>query len=145
MRGADEPPGPASVVVSGDQGTTVMSRLFCRHAVWPRVILAMGIIIFPALQGFLPKLAAEKDLGDYGTVFFLYGMLVLVLRVLGRKLPDRLGTTKTATVALFGAALGMVIMGSFVTPFGLHAGTVVLALGGSLPVDLAAGISRADP
>ncbi len=147
VRSADEPPAPTNVAASGDQGTTVMSRLFYRHAVWPGVILAMGIIIFPALQGFLPKLAAEKDLGDYGTVFFLYGMLVLVLRVLGRKLPDRLGTTKTATVALFGAALGMVIMGTFVTPFGLYAGTVVLALGGSLlyPALMVAAVDGVPP
>lgn len=112
--------------------TSVAGRFFYRSAVWPGTILATGIIIFPALQGFLPKLAAEENLGEYGPVLGVYGILVLVLRVVGRKLPDRLGTARTATLALAGAAGGMVIMGTFLTPVGLYTGVVVLALGGSL-------------
>ena len=129
---SDETPVSSAPVVNHDRGATLMSRLFYRSAIWPGIVLAMGIIIFPALQGYLPKLAAEKDLGDFGPVFAVYGVLVIVVRMLGRKLPDRLGTRRTATLALAGAALGMAIIGIFATPLGLYVGVVVLALGGSL-------------
>ncbi|MDE0134556.1 MAG: MFS transporter [Acidimicrobiaceae bacterium] len=112
--------------------TSNAGRIFYRSALWPGTILAMGIIIFPALYGFLPKLATERDLGDIGPVFAVYGLLVLVLRVLGRKLPDTMGTKRTATLALIGASAGMAVMGTFVTPLGLYAGVVIMALGGSL-------------
>lgn len=122
---ADAPvPVPAN---SRDAG-----RIFYKPALWPGTILAMGIIIFPAMQGYLPKLATEQDLGDIGPVFLVYGLLVLVLRVLGRKLPDTMGTKRTATLALIGASVGMAVMGTFVTPLGLYVGVVIMALGGSL-------------
>ena len=120
-------PTPRTEPVSKNTG-----RIFYRPALWPGAILAMGIIIFPALQGFLPKLSEEHNLGDFGPVFFVYGILVLVLRVIGRKLPDRLGTKRTATVSLIGAATGMAVIGTFVTRPGLYIGVVILALGGSL-------------
>ena len=101
-------------------------------AVWPGVILAMGIITFPAMQGFMPKLMDERSLGDAGPIFASYGILVLVLRLLARKMPDRLGTAKTAAIALAGASAGMVVMALFVSRTGFFVGTAVLAVGGSL-------------
>ncbi len=145
--GTDESPTPAPAGVPHGQGATLMSRLFYRSAIWPGTVLAMGIIIFPALQGYLPKLAEEQNLGDFGPVFAVYGVLVLVVRMIGRKLPDRLGTRRTATLALTGAALGMAIIGTFVTPLGLYVGVVVLALGGSLlyPALMVAAVDGVPP
>ncbi len=130
-RGGNRPQPPST----RDEPTSTTSnagRIFYKPALWPGTILAMGIIIFPAMQGFLPKLATERDLGDIGPVFAVYGLLVLVLRVLGRKLPDTMGTKRTATVALIGASVDMAVMGTFVTPAGLYVGVVIMALGGSL-------------
>ena len=100
-------------------------------AVWPGVILAMGIVTFPAMQGFMPKVMEENDLGEFGSVFLVYGVLVLVFRVAGRKLPDQLGTGPTAAIALVGASLGMLSMAVFVSRPGFYFGAVVLAVGGS--------------
>lgn len=122
-------------------------RVFYKPALWPGTILAMGIIIIPALYGYLPKLAEEHDLGWLGPVFFVYSMLVLVLRIIGRKLPDTLGTKRTATLALIGAAAGMVMMGTFVSVPGLYLAVVVLALGGSLlyPALMVAAVEGVPP
>lgn len=106
--------------------------LIYAHAVWPGVILAMGIITFPALQGFMPKVMDERSLGDAGPIFATYGILVLVLRLLGRKLPDQLGTAKTAGIALAGASGGMLAMALFVSRPGFYAGAAIMAVGGSL-------------
>ena len=131
-RGSPQPLAAGENTEQRAKTTSNAGRIFYRSALWPGTILAMGIIIFPALYGFLPKLATERDLGDIGPVFAVYGLLVLVLRVLGRKLPDTMGTKRTATLALIGASAGMAVMGTFVTPLGLYAGVVIMALGGSL-------------
>ncbi len=145
--GAGEPTAEASSEGFGDPKSTLMSRLLYRSAIWPGTILAAGIIIFPALHAYLPKLATEHDLGDFGPVLALYGVLVLVIRIIGRKLPDQLGVAKSATLALTGAALGMMIIATFVTPLGLYAGVVVLALGGSLlyPALMVAAVDGVPP
>ena len=135
LRGREDGGRPATADTPGSRQPVDErnpGRIFYKPALWPGTILAMGIIIFPALQGFLPKLTAEQDLGDFGPVFAVYGVLVLVIRVVGRKLPDTLGTKHTATLGLAGAAGGMAIMGTFVSVTGLYVGVVVLALGGSL-------------
>lgn len=106
--------------------------LLYRTAVWPGIVLGLGIMIFPALHGFMPKLMDERALGDAGPIFALYGLLVLSLRLACSRLPDTLGTTKTAAIALVGSAIGMFVMGSFVSRSGLFIGAAILAIGGSL-------------
>ena len=61
-----------------------------------------------------------------------YGLLVLVLRLICSRLPDALGTAKTAAIALTGSAIGMLVMGSFVSRPGMFVGAAILAIGGSL-------------
>ncbi|WP_419839093.1 MFS transporter [Candidatus Poriferisodalis sp.] len=128
-------------------GSSNAGGVFYKPALWPGTILAMGIIIIPALYGYLPKLAEEHGLGWLGPVFFVYSMLVLVLRIIGRKLPDTLGTKRTATLALIGAAAGMVVMGTFVSVLGLYIAVVILALGGSLlyPALMVAAVEGVPP
>ena len=123
----------------GDQEPNVASEentrgraLLYRTAIWPGVVMALGIMIFPALHGFMPKLMDERALGDAGPIYALYGLLVLVLRLVCSRLPDALGTGKTAAVALMGSSVGMLIMGSFVSRQGMFVGAAVLAIGGSL-------------
>ncbi len=123
----------------GDQEPNIASEentrrraLLYRTAIWPGVVMALGIMIFPALHGFMPKLMDERALGDAGPIYALYGLLVLVLRLVCSRLPDALGTGKTAAVALMGSSVGMLIMGSFVSRPGMFVGAAVLAIGGSL-------------
>ena len=108
------------------------SSLLYRAAIWPGIVMALGIMIFPALHGFMPKLMDERALGEAGPIYALYGLLVLALRLLCSRLPDTLGTTRTAALALVGSSVGMVVMGSFVTRPGLFVGAAILAIGGSL-------------
>ena len=108
------------------------SSLLYRSAIWPGIVMALGIMIFPALHGFMPKLMDEQNLGDAGPIYALYGLLVLVLRLICSRLPDALGTAKTAAIALTGSAIGMLVMGSFVSRPGMFVGAAILAIGGSL-------------
>lgn len=107
-------------------------KLLYRSALWPGAVLAMGLMIFPAMQGFMPKLLDERSLGDAGPIFASYGMIVLFMRLICSKLPDILGTAKTVAIALIGSSVGMLIMGSFVSRTGMFVGAAVIAAGGSL-------------
>lgn len=118
-------------------------RLIHPAAVGPGLILMFGIVTFVAMNGFMPLYVKEYDLGSAGAVFVTYGLLVLVIRLAGSKVPDRWGTVRTTTVALLGQALGMALMGGWNSVVGLYVGAAVLAIGGSFlyPALLTAAIT----
>ena len=105
--------------------------LLYRAAVAPGLILMGGLFTFTALNGFMPLYVEEFGLGSAGSVLLVYGLLVLVMRVAGSKLPDRFGTLRMSTVSLLGQAAGMAVMGFWASRYGLYVGAVVLAVGGS--------------
>lgn len=100
-------------------------------AVLPGLILMGGLVTFTALNGFMPLYVEEKNLGSAGPILLVYGVLVLIMRIIGSKLPDRFGTLRMATIALIGQAAGMAVMGFWASQIGLFVGAAVLAIGGS--------------
>ncbi|MCP5025845.1 MAG: MFS transporter [Actinomycetia bacterium] len=118
--------GPASVV-TGNR----LSRMLYLPALAPGFVLMMGIVTFTALNGFMPLYVEEFDLGSAGGILMAYGLLVLVMRVIGSKIPDRWGTRRTAVVSLLGQVAGMAVMGVWNSTLGVYVGAAVLAVGGS--------------
>ncbi|MGB1734553.1 MAG: MFS transporter, partial [Acidimicrobiales bacterium] len=45
------------------------SSLLYRAAIWPGIVMALGIMIFPALHGFMPKVMDERALGEAGPIY----------------------------------------------------------------------------
>jgi len=125
---------PDYIPEQAPRSETRMARRKLLHsaAIWPGAILALGLMIFPAMQGFLPALMEDRDLGGFGAVFAVYGILVLVFRLAGRKLPDTLGTQRTVTISLVGTVAGAGLIGAATSRPMLLAGAAVLALGGSM-------------
>jgi MFS family permease len=66
-----------------------------------------------------------------GTLFLVYGVVVLTVRIFGAKLPDRLGPITAGTIAIASATAGLAIVAAWQTTLGLVVGTVVLAVGSS--------------
>ena len=62
-------------------------------------------------------------------VFLLYGGLILAVRLLGARVPDRIGPVKAGTIATATSAAGLLIMASVAEPAALYAGTVVFSIG----------------
>lgn len=112
-------------------------------AVGPGLILMCGIVTFVAMNGFMPLYVKEFSLGAAGPVFVVYGLLVLVIRLVGSRVPDRWGTVRTTTLALVGQVGGMLLIGGWNSRAGLYVGATVLAVGGSFlyPALLTAAIS----
>ena len=67
-----------------------------------------------------------------GAIFALYGVLILVVRIVAARLPDQLGGRSTGTLALVGTATGIGLIAAWPTVAGLVVGTIVFAAGMSL-------------
>jgi MFS family permease len=82
-------------------------------ALWPGVILLLGLIPFTAFASFVPLYAEDIGLDSVGGVFGLYAGLVLVVRIVGARLPDRLGWRKGSTMALSGVTAGILVLAAW--------------------------------
>ena len=101
-------------------------------AVMPGSVLLLGLMGFTGFTAFLALYLEGQGIDDAGPFFLLYGITVLVVRIFGARLPDRLGPVRAATLALTGIALGtaIVAVGSAAPVF--YAATFVLSLGMAL-------------
>ena len=106
--------------------------LLNRAAVKPGTVLFLGLIPLAGFGFFMP-LYARHELGiQAGPIFLLYGILILVVRVFGARLPDRLGGRDAGSIALVCSGLGIAIIAAWPTVTGLVVGTIVFAAGMSL-------------
>jgi len=108
------------------------SQLINRAAVLPGFVLFLGLIPLAGFSAFMP-LYADEQLGiGAGPIFLLYGVLILVVRIAGARIPDRLGGRRSGSIALALASAGIAIVAIWATVGGLVVGTVVFAIGMSL-------------
>ena len=109
------------------------SRRFLHPAaVLPGSVLLLGLMGFTGFTAFLALYLESQGIDDAGPFFLLYGITVLVVRIFGARLPDRLGPVRAATIALSGIAIGtaIVAVGSSAPVF--YVATFVLSLGMAL-------------
>jgi len=124
--------GLLTVEVPRAAGQTVPRSLLNRAAVRPGAVLFLGLIGLAGFGFFMP-LYAQDDLGiRSGPIFVLYGILILVVRIFGARIPDRLGGRGAGTIALVLTALGVGIVAAWPSVIGLVVGTIVFAGGMSL-------------
>jgi MFS family permease len=101
-------------------------------AILPGSILLLGLIGFTGFSAFLPLYVDDVGVDGAGPFFLVYGVIVLVVRIAGSRLPDRLGPVRTSSYALVAIAAGIGSVAAFATPAGIWVGTVLLAIGMSL-------------
>ncbi|CAN5686972.1 MFS transporter [soil metagenome] len=124
--------GPATARADGAAPDTVRPAIFHRDALGPGMVLGLAMFGFAGFAAFLPLHVDAAGLDDSGGVFLAYGATVLIIRILGARLPDRLGAVPSSTAALAAIAAGMVVLAAFTTPAGVYAGAVVFAVGMAL-------------
>ena len=103
-----------------------------RDALWPGLILFLGLVPFTAFAAFGPLFAEDIGLDSVGGVFGLYAGLVLVIRIVGARLPDRLGWQKGSALALVGVTAGIWLIAAWGSVASIWVAAVWLALGMSL-------------
>jgi MFS family permease len=106
-------------------------RLFHRAAIGPGSVLFLGLIALAGFTAFIPLYVTQVDVSA-GVIFAVYGVLILFVRIVGARVPDRIGGRPTAALALTLVAVGVGGIALFPTVAGLLIGTAVFAAGMSL-------------
>jgi len=107
------------------------ARLIHPAGVVTGMVLASAMIGYTGWNTFL-ALRADEVATAAGTLFLSYSIFVLLLRLFGAKVPERVGLGRCAAAALVLIGTALVAMWALPGAFGLWAGTFVLAAGISL-------------
>jgi predicted MFS family arabinose efflux permease len=103
---------------------------------WPAVPVALGFLASVAAMGgflaFAPLHAGELGLANASLPLFVYGMVVVGLRIALAGIQDKLPALTVAVTALATMTVGLSVIGVWASPIGLVTGTVLLAVGVAL-------------
>jgi MFS family permease len=122
---AEAPPASRSAVDAG--GTS--ARWVHPAALAPGIVMLLGLVGFIGFQAYLPLYADDIHLRNVQVVFLTYAVLVMLTRVAGAKVPDRLGSKRTAAYANVLIGSGLAFVASVPHPWAVYAGVVPLAVG----------------
>jgi MFS family permease len=126
------PAGSGTADVSASSRWRRLTGMVYVPAVWPGIVLALGVLPLIALASFLPLYIDEVGLDDAGAVLGVYAGLILAVRILGARLPDILGWSRASTWALCGGAAGISLIGLWGSVTAVWLGTITMAIGLSL-------------
>lgn len=101
-------------------------------AILPGTILLLGLMGFAAFGSFLAIHLEDLGIDNAGPYFLLYGVAVLVVRILGARVPDRFGAVRTTTLSLVAIAAGTLLIAVVEAAPAIAAGTLVFSIGMSL-------------
>ncbi|MGH3647364.1 MAG: MFS transporter [Micromonosporaceae bacterium] len=107
-------------------------KLIHRATLVPAGLLLTVVWGMAGLLAFTPLYARDLGLPSSGWVLFGFAGIVVLIRLFGARLPDRLGASRATIAALTLATAGLATIGLWRTAGGLIAGTVVLAVGVAL-------------
>jgi predicted MFS family arabinose efflux permease len=109
-----------------------------RDALMPGLLVFIGLLGFGGFNAFAALYAREIGFGRPGFVFALFGAVIVVVRTLGRRLPDRLGGRRTLVFSFVLLAAGLATLGVWQSESGLLVGTAIFAAGQALAYPAAA-------
>lgn len=107
-------------------------RLIHPDAVVPGLLLLALVWGMAGFLAFVPLYALDLGLSGSGLLLFGFAGIVVVIRSVGARIPDRLGAERSVRLALLCSTTGLLIIAGWRTVPGLVAGTVVLAVGVAL-------------
>ena len=107
-------------------------RLVHPAALRPGLVLVASVFGFAGFSAFVALYARDLGLDGAGAAFLVFSATVVAIRILGRRIPDRLGAKRASGTALAFLALGLATIGLWNQPAGLYVGTVVFASGQAL-------------
>ncbi|MFN2490390.1 MAG: MFS transporter [Actinomycetota bacterium] len=113
----------------------------------PGIILACSVWGLAGYNTFVPLYARELGLDGSRLVFALYSAIVLGIRSLGARIPDKVGPGRSARIALALSGTGLAVVGVSGTIAGLFAGTILFSVGQALafPALMTVAVAAAPP
>jgi MFS family permease len=138
-------PETAPVVV--DRSNRPRARIIHPAGLFPGIVILIGLWGMAGFLTFVPLYAREVGLDGAGVPLAAYAVVVIGLRIVGARWPDRFGAARLSGAALACSAAGLGIIGLFPTPVALIGGTVVFAAGVAftMPALLTLAVSRVPP
>lgn len=103
-----------------------------RMGLLPGLVLGMGLFGFGGFNAFIALYALDVGLGRSAPLFALFALVVVTVRSVGAKIPDRLGPFRTVRISLVALTAGLATMGFWDAPVGLYVGTLVFSVGQAL-------------
>ncbi len=110
----------------------VTLKRFYKPAVWPGIVIALGIVGMLSFGAFMPLFALEIPGLEIQICFLILSAGVLVMRTLGSRLPDRLGPKKTGIFATTALIIGMAGLATTMGPYWAYLAIVPFAIGQAL-------------
>jgi MFS family permease len=107
-------------------------RLVHPAGVLPGLVLLAAIWGMAGFLAFVPLYALDLRMSGSSLVLGLFAGIVVLIRSVGARIPDRIGPARSARIALTLTCSGLAVMGSWRSPAGLVAGTVLLGVGVAL-------------
>ncbi len=116
----------------GAAGPDTGGRLIHPAAVMPGLLLLALIWGMAGFLAFVPLYALDLGMPGAGFVLFEFAAIVVLIRSVGARIPDRLGAVRSVRISLLCSAVGLAIIGGRQTVPGLVTGTFVLGVGVAL-------------
>jgi MFS family permease len=107
-------------------------RLLHRSALGPGFVLLLGLIPFVGFGTFIELYGEDIGLEDVGPVFAAYAVSVLLIRVVGARLPDRLGWHRASTIALISVGSGSLLLAAWASVAAVWIAALSMSIGMSL-------------
>jgi len=98
-------------VLSGGRGRAAQWRVIVRH--WPGTVFLVGVVFamaFCVQSLYLERVADLRGFRDIKVFFFVYAPAAMALRILFRRLPERLGRTRTLLLGLMLMSAGLLAL-----------------------------------
>jgi MFS family permease len=114
---------------TGAGGPAAARRLVHPAGLLPGAVLLASIVGMAGFLAFVPLHVLDIGMGGSGAVLLVFAGVIVLIRSVGARLPDRLGPARAIRAALTLSVVGLVVVGSWHTPSGLVVGAVVLATG----------------
>jgi predicted MFS family arabinose efflux permease len=126
VRVPDTRPGDAA---GEAPGSSARHRLVHRAGLLPGLVMLTSILGMAGFLTFVPLYAMDIGMDGSRLVLLVFAGIVVGIRSVGARIPDRLGAARTTRMALALSAAGLALVGTWRSPAGLLAGTVVFAVG----------------
>jgi MFS family permease len=110
-------------------GTASGHPLVHRAGLLPGVVLLAGILGMAGFLTFVPLYALDLGMDGARVALLLFAGIIVGMRSLGARIPDRLGVARATRMALALSAVGLAVVGTWRTPAGLMIGAVIFAAG----------------
>lgn len=106
---SDAPDG-ASLATSIDLDGTGRAAFVHPAALAPGLVLASGMAAYATFSAFLPDHSRSLGMGGSGSLFATYSLVCLALRIVGARLPERLGPRTSVTFAFTMLGSGLTLL-----------------------------------